>query len=381
MSRRHYRIRTLIQSSILLGASLLLAFLFCELVVRQLAPQAIQPRIVRDAGFGIRDNEPNAHVTHSSPGEYVIQISTNADGLRGDKNYQRARSPHSYRIALLGDSFVFGYGCNDDEVVSAVLEKQLNSSSGGSPVEVLNFGVSGFGQAEELILYRNKIRLYHPDSVVLFYFENDIGNNLVAGTFAVGDDGNVRSTNKAYLPGTQIQHWMYDFPPSRWLLLYSQAGYLVRNQLSRLVHHRFLAQAGLNDYRSTTTEGIRLTRALLAELEREVQQDGAQFLFVVIPDPYDSAGTNFPFPRDEWQTLGTGLDAGDFVLWDDYYPKDGHWRPTAHRKVAQALTKVFDREVFALSQSPAGRSSATRTSDPSLPFRAKVERQRKTAKR
>jgi hypothetical protein len=45
-------------------------------------------------------------------------------------------------------------------------------------VEVLNFGVSGYGTAQELITLESRVLPYRPDLVLLaFYAENDVSNN------------------------------------------------------------------------------------------------------------------------------------------------------------------------------------------------------------
>jgi hypothetical protein len=304
--------------------------------------------LVRDSGFGTRDNQPSTHAHHLSPGEYKVEISTNSDGLRGARNYDHKTPAGTRRIAILGDSYAFGYGCNDDQVVSAVLENALNGAPpvAGSKWEVLNFGVSGYGQAEELMLYRNKTRLYRPNTVILFYFENDIGNNVVANTFAIGKDGWIESTGKSYLPGTAAEQWMYTVRPLQWVFLYSQFWNLLRNRLSALVQRHSLDQVGLKSYNEGNTYGVALTRALLLALRREVENDGARFIVFLVPDNNDPSISNFPFRRSEWQMIGMNVvDGRNVVDRTDYFARDGHWRPTGHQKAAQALKPLLLEEV------------------------------------
>ena len=52
---------------------------------------------------------------------------------------------------------------------------------GEKKVEVINFGVSDYGTAQELIVLREKVWFYDPDFVLLAIFtQNDISNNSVA---------------------------------------------------------------------------------------------------------------------------------------------------------------------------------------------------------
>jgi len=151
------------------------------------------------------------------PGEYEIIINTNDAGMRGTQNYSLKKPEGTYRIALLGDSFIYGHGVNDSEVVSAVLENKLNGETvpGVDHYEVLNFGVSGFGQAEELVTYRENVRKYNPDVVVVFYFDNDIGNNAVSRLFKIDNDGNLVRDAEAYLPCVKAREFMYSIAPVR----------------------------------------------------------------------------------------------------------------------------------------------------------------------
>jgi lysophospholipase L1-like esterase len=151
--------------------------------------------------------------------------------MRGQKEYPVERVPGTRRILILGDSFAFGYGVNDADVVSAVLEDLLNQRVPGS-TEVINLAVSGFGQAEELVTWNAKARAYRPDIVVLFYFDNDIGNKAVSELYSLAPGGTLVATGKSYLPGSNLQERLFAFPPTRWLFEHSQAWNLVRNRLS-----------------------------------------------------------------------------------------------------------------------------------------------------
>jgi hypothetical protein len=324
-------------AALLLGACVFAGGLM-ETTVRLFFPVAIQPRFVRDSGFGIRDNQSNVRTWHKSPGEYDVQISTNSDGLRGTREYPRAAPAGTRRIAILGDSFAFGYGCNDNQVVSAVLEHLLDYPLGPAAVrwEVPNFGVSGYGQAEELVLYRNKVRQYKPDTAVLFYFDNDIGNNAVADIFKLDTQGNLEATGKSFLPGVAMRQSMYAIAPLRLLFLHSQAFSLLRNRLSALVQNRLLKKNNLQNYSDATPQARALTRVLLLQMSQEIERDGTTFVIVVVPNL--DLSSNFPFDRAEALALGlTVLYGREFVDTGDYYPADGHWKPSGHRKAADAI--------------------------------------------
>ena len=276
-------LRSFFYSAIAVLVGLAVALLLVEGVVRVLFDEPVQPRYVINPGYGVRANQPNVRTRHYVPGDYEVRISTNSAGMRGQREYPVERVAGKRRILMLGDSFTFGYGVNDQEVVSAVLEDLLNARSPGS-AEVINLAVSGFGQAEELVTWQNRASAYRPDIVVLFYFDNDIGNNAVSNLFQLDASGAVQRVGGEYLPGSDLQERMFAFAPTRWLFEHSEAWNLIRNRLSSLVQHRLLSHEGLSTFDDTTTDATELTRALFRELFAQIRAAGARPVLVVIPN-------------------------------------------------------------------------------------------------
>ena len=67
-----------------------------------------------------------------------------------------------------------------DSTFWSVLQRQLKSCKafGDRDVEIINFGVSGYGTAQELLTFRHRATAYSPDVTVLaFYGGNDVRNN------------------------------------------------------------------------------------------------------------------------------------------------------------------------------------------------------------
>ena len=95
-----------------------------------------------------------------------------------------ARAPHkppgTWRVAVLGDSFIEAFQVPEEQTFCAQLERRLQACADFSDrrVEVLNFGVSGFGTAQELLMLRHYAARYQPDLVLLAVFPgNDLRNN------------------------------------------------------------------------------------------------------------------------------------------------------------------------------------------------------------
>lgn len=80
------------------------------------------------------------------------------------------------RVALVGDSYVEARQVALEDTIGARLERGL-AACAGRPVEVLAFGVSGYGTAQEYLLYRERIAAYHPSVVLLALLTgNDIAD-------------------------------------------------------------------------------------------------------------------------------------------------------------------------------------------------------------
>jgi len=125
-------------------------------------------------GFALR---PGVEGHYQREGESDVRI--NSDGLR-DREHTKAKPADTVRIALLGDSFSEAMHVPMEQTFWSLLERRLQECNlfPGKRVEVINFGVSGYGTAQELITLRQKVWDYSPDIVILaFTTFNDIYDN------------------------------------------------------------------------------------------------------------------------------------------------------------------------------------------------------------
>ena len=106
-------------------------------------------------------------------------VRINRAGFR-DRDHETAKPDGTLRIAVLGDSFTEARAIPLDETFWSVAGRRLAACPGleGATVEMLNFGVSGYGAAQQLITLRDHVLAYRPDLVLLaFYSGNDVWNN------------------------------------------------------------------------------------------------------------------------------------------------------------------------------------------------------------
>jgi len=106
------------------------------------------------------------------PGGYYV-FRTNSIGIRSDREYPRAVPPGRKRIVLMGDSFTAGDGVDNAQRFSDVIEARFPH------LDVMNFGLSGSGTDQQLLLYETRARDYQADAYVFcVYVENIFRNRL-----------------------------------------------------------------------------------------------------------------------------------------------------------------------------------------------------------
>jgi len=157
---------------------LLFGCLIAEIALRVAGysyPDFYQPDDLR--GYALR---PSMEGWYRKEGEAYVRI--NSDGLR-DGEHSKAKPANTIRIAVLGDSYPEAFPVAMEDAFWVVMEKNLQQCGafGGKKIEVINFGVSGYGTAQELITLREHVWPYSPDIVLLaLTTNNDISDNVRA---------------------------------------------------------------------------------------------------------------------------------------------------------------------------------------------------------
>ncbi|MEM8931899.1 MAG: hypothetical protein AAGE94_12040 [Acidobacteriota bacterium] len=158
------------------------SLLFVEVALRIVRPESAVRAFERWPSPTLHHvNAPN----RSSLGMGEKLVTTNRDGFRTD--YEREDFlAHEHRIALLGDSYVFGLGVAAEDAVAVVLEGALGED--GSDVAVLNTGVISYSPMLERQAFRQIVREYQPTLTLLFVDMNDIGDDHQYGVENVSGD-------------------------------------------------------------------------------------------------------------------------------------------------------------------------------------------------
>lgn len=120
-------------------------------------------------------NIPDASGWESCYGECQIRVTINSQGLR-DREIPYEKESGARRILMLGDSTTAAMQVTLEDTFVKQLESELNENTGNW--EVINAGVNAYGTDNELLFYQLEGQKYDPDIVFLnMYLANDVYNN------------------------------------------------------------------------------------------------------------------------------------------------------------------------------------------------------------
>ena len=290
-------------------------------------------------------HEPGQEGIFETP-QFRTVVRINENGLR-DRRHSYERRNDLARILVLGDSFAWGYGVEESERFSQLLEKSLD-------VEVINAGVSCYSTDQELLWYRSEGIKYETDLVILVLAGNDVGDNdrqLVNTIYYkpkfVLEEGHL--VPKGYpVPKTSPQgRFIYSlsqrsalayFLVQRYFDLLSLYGKIKVNS-----DHADSPASGINAER----EPFKLTIALIDEMRNIAESRKAKFMIVATDRWWDS--TSRETYKDFINTLRTegflvldvesmpGFDPEEMLI-----PDDSHWNQSGHEFVAEKTKSLID---------------------------------------
>ena len=149
----------------------------------RIAGYSYPPLFMYDPDVGAR-HRPSASGWQIKEAKQYITI--NAQGIRVPSNqpemiFSLKKKPETYRIAVFGDSYTEGLQVTYRERFTHIMERLLNRcpAKPNKIIEVINFGLSGTGQARQMAYYQSIGRQFEPDAVFdMVYPGNDFRNNV-----------------------------------------------------------------------------------------------------------------------------------------------------------------------------------------------------------
>jgi len=307
-------------------AALLIA-VFVEILLR-VAGYAAPQWYELDPQLGWRLH-PHRHGWFIAGGKRV-PVHTTPSGFR-DREHTLDKPDGVYRIAVLGDE--------NSEAMSVELTQtwwwQLPArlqECGFQPsklTEVLNFGVGGYGTAQEYVLLETTAMRYQPDLVLLQFSPNDVADNSRALTaekdrpFFVLDAHGVPRIDDSFALAPSFDNRMQ----TRYRLAEEIADHSRTYQLGRqLAEAAFIGEARADAARFSE-DAWRVTEAVIGKMDAFTRRNGAQLAVVAMGHPAQ-------------RLSAFGKRSGVPVLALDAAPSSAQAHAIAARAVAERLCRA-----------------------------------------
>ena len=226
----------------------------------------------------------------------------NRFGFR-DREHAVAKPVNTVRVAVLGDSFAEALQVPLKDTFWSVLEQRLTESTDGpaSRFEVLNFGVSGYGTAQQLQALRHHVWQFEPDIVLLAFFAgNDVRNNSKQlEPQQLRPFFHLDETGQLVLDQSFLEHT--DYIKSRSLAVRLKIGLINASRLLQLANQwksrprlpdrdsplaveSGLDQTGFGEpHEIVWRNAWDITDALIVQMHDEVRRRGAKFFVATVP--------------------------------------------------------------------------------------------------
>jgi len=289
---------------LLILAGVFFALLLCEIILR-VSGYSSPNFYMHDPVLGAT-LRPNAEGWWNQEGRAYIHI--NSQGLR-DREHPKTKPANTVRIAVLGDSYAEALQLPMEGAFWSIVEARLRECGAmkGQNVEVINFGVSGYGTAQELLTLREKVLDYSPDIVLLtMTVINDISDDSRALKqsddipYFVFSDGHL-VLDDSFRTSLKYRLLTSLHDPPGWLKERSrvvQVIYQARNAVSLWLQLRAqrngsapAAESGVSDAiyheprNDVWRDAWRVTEALILQMRDEVKEKRARFFVVTLSGP------------------------------------------------------------------------------------------------
>ncbi len=290
--------------------------------------------------------------------DYDVTYNINRDGFRGAET-QRG----NVDFAVVGDSFSFGLGVNDDETFVAL----LNANSKEKNV-YRNYSVPGYSTDQQLLLLNRLKGRINADVLLVVYLGNDIFDNMrdyplqaehAKPYFELND--NTLSLKNTPVPLAPKSAAARKNTISNIVLGESHHEEIFSDWFARLEINRrlglFQKNIELSDEEMDQrfSESLKLFNTLVYETRKLVNKNAVQLNVVLLPGrSYVEQPVSVSAQYQEYfrQKIRSSLDAASIKVMDLathlralhdngiqnlYYPNEGHLTPLGHQHVADYL--------------------------------------------
>jgi len=317
----------------LVGANILLPLLVLEAALRVAGP--IFPGNYDTGSYLSRHPRYGHYHPASYDGwirrdEFTVQVRTNGEGQRGPA-VPFERAPNTFRILVVGDSFVEAVQVAEHERFLARLEQSLNPPGAAIRVELIDGGCGGWGTAQEYLYLLDEGPRYRPDLVLLAFF---VGNDVANNSLDLELDGRLDLALKPYYRRTAggTIELLEPQPPPPTVTERIAAYFRARSAVYNVIETGVLQKLSLDDHWAalrdldalveTRTHDIDLyrpklddrwreawtiTETLVGYVGRAARDQGSRAAMIVVP-------TREQVVRQAWRDHAGRIDNGERVL-------------------------------------------------------------------
>jgi hypothetical protein len=376
----------------LLGGTCALILVVLEIGAR-LFSNLSAPMYVNDAVLGKIYRANASTLAYVPECECRVFLRFNADGLRGPQR-SRTKPAGVRRVALVGDSMTVAVATAEERTTASVLEELLNASAVERRFEVINGGVSGSSTGQEWVLYREVVRHYEPDIVVLAFFTgNDLADSsprLTSSGHRVYFDLDAAGQlvqRPLSVPRQDLASWLNEH--SRFYVWHKRA---YKGLRSRFRSASATMESGDIIYWTRPTgdaaHAWTLLERLLAAMKADVDADGGHFALAALPagaqileHVWDSHARTFGglagqmdpgYPESRLAEICARLDIPLVRMLDGFraaaaqgevlhYGGDGHFNDAGNRLAARILHRYLTGVAPSSTETSTPRSRAVRS--------------------
>jgi hypothetical protein len=160
---KNKKVKSVLTNLLILTISLIVIFTIFEVFLQITAPKACrQPDDILHHSY-----QPGCEYNHKTI-EWNTKIKINSDGLRDDEIQEKDK----LRVLMLGGSFTRGYGVEQNETFSELLQKKAD-------IDVINTGVTSYSPILEYLYLKEKGLSYQPDIVILNFDMSDVNSDYL----------------------------------------------------------------------------------------------------------------------------------------------------------------------------------------------------------
>lgn len=350
------RLGKIAANGMLVVIALLATGLIVEIGVRVYSKFAFSKMTVLDDALGWRHATDVSKRFQNEFGEKVLVVQ-DAYGNRGP-GHPLAKPAGKVRILALGDSFTEGIQVSETELFTAQIEKAEAN------FDVVNAGVGGYGTVQEYLYLKSEGMQFHPDLVLLMFYENDLSDNLLSYSPGIGprpyatiQSGNVQVVES--IVTSEFERFVLPLPFAIVLNKYSYVYGFLNTRVYQPLYAQRMRQLQQSDLQRLDAETrYHVFFAMLDKLTDYLQKQSVSLVVVLIPTSDEVASGR----ADVHQIISEHCLADNINCLSLierfhketstgaqlYFREDIHWTAEGHKVAADEILKYLRSKVKAL---------------------------------